>query len=416
MFKGRIYTISCDALGAPPNKDQSYRLANEWWQRKVAGIQPRLALPAEYDTWKDEMARRKSWYLANGQYAEAQDLDRFIRDVERDPQTFAPLMVNYLMDLSPISVRDLWRDRLKHFTPAPADRTIGHWVAKFLEMRETEVKSGDISISNYDSIRLCLDAFQTWCDPALPIDKLDADRWIAWYMSLQESTLSISYKRKRLIFARQFIGWLVEQGLIPGFLSLHSKRYKFGGSDHEVAPLSVEEVRAVVDKTSGILRLFVLLMLNCGLTQKDISDLRPAEYAGGRITRRRSKTSRRNGRVVSWPLWAPTRALLDEYGQPGGSHLLVTTTGKLWVRDELVNGKRRKSDSIQSIARRAGIGIPLRRLRQTSGDRIRMRYGKHVADHFLAHGQNVVDQSYFSRQQAELDEAVAWLGSEFGLG
>jgi integrase len=409
MHHGRVYTISCEALGAPPNKEGSYQLANAWWQRQVAGLKP---YPALLDPWMDEMVRRKAWCIEHGQTAEAQDLDDIIQRVKRDPQTFALLMVNYLMN----DRRDVWQDRLSRFTPAPADRTVGHWVGRFLAMRETEVKSGDISISSYDSVQFCLRAFRDWCNPDLPIDKLDGERWVEWYKTLQGSAISVGYKRKRLIFARQFIGWLIELGLIPGFLSLHSKRYRFGGRDHEVKPLTTSEVRAVVDKTSGILRLIVLLMLNCGLSQKDCSDLKPEEYADGRITRRRSKTKKRNTRIVSWKLWTSTQALLDEYGRLDGDHLLLTASGRPWVRDHLdEHGRRRKSDCVRSLHQVAGIGVPLSRLRQTSGDMIRMRYGEHVADHFLAHGQNPVDQAYFSRQQAELDEAVAWLGSEYGL-
>jgi hypothetical protein len=40
--------------------------------------------------------------------------------------------------------------------------------------------------------------------------------------------------------------------------------------------------------------------------------------------------------------------------------------------------RRNKADSIRSIYRLSGIGVPLRRLRQTSGDRIQKRFGKHA--------------------------------------
>jgi hypothetical protein len=70
---------------------------------------------------------------------------------------------------------------------------------------------------------------------------------------------------------------------------------------------------------------------------------------------------------------------------------------------------------IKAIYRRIKTGIPLQRLRQTSGDLIMHKYGKHVAGHFLGHGQAVVDAAYFSRDQVELDAAVEWLGKEYRL-
>ena len=44
-------------------------------------------------------------------------------------------------------------------------------------------------------------------------------------------------------------------------------------------------INEILSKTQGVMRLHLLLMLNAGLTQKDISDLSPAEYVNGRIER-----------------------------------------------------------------------------------------------------------------------------------
>ena len=300
------------------------------------------------------------------------------------------------------------------FRQPPTERTVGYWVDKFLAMRETEVKSGDLSVSNYDSIRLCLEHFKKWLNPEMPIDNLDAGRWIEWYKQVQILDISVGYKRKRFMFARRFVSWLVEQELIPGFASLFAKRYKFGATDKEVKPLSVEQVRSIVESADGVLRLHLLLMVNTGMTQKDISDLKPTEYEEGRITRRRSKTAKFNTRVVSWNFGSPPGTCSNSSNKRI-RYLLLTQSGKPWVRDELINGKRKKTDAIKSIYRLAKIGIPLQRLRQTSGDLIMHKFGKHVADHFLGHGQAVVDAAYFSRDQKELDKAVEWLGKEYRL-
>jgi integrase len=410
MHQGKVYTVSCDTLGAPPTKEQSYQAANAWWQSKVGGIQPPPPL-CRFDHIIAEFERRKAWLVHQGRDASGVDGNmQLVREMADDD-----VHESLAYDLTKPGW-EVWHDRLSRFTPAPADRTLEYWVDRFLALRQTEVKSGDLSVSNYESIRMCLAAFRDWCGADLPIDKLDADRWVEWYKTLQSSAISIGYKRKRFIFARSFIAWLVEQGLIPAFGSLYARRYKFGGGDKEAEPLSVDEVRRLVQAATGQLRLHLLLMANTGMTQQDISDLRRSEYKDGRITRRRSKTSRRNGRIVSWKLWDSTRKLLDLYAQKTGDHLLLTSTGRPWVRDELVGGKRRKCDSIVGVYRQQiRHPVPLRRLRQTSGDLIRKKFTKHVADHFLAHGQDLVDQAYFSRDQAELDAAVEWLGKEYGL-
>ncbi len=414
MHRGKVYTISCDALGCAGTKEGSYRQANLLWESQFAQIK---YPPTRFGYIIEELERRKAWLVHNN--LDATPLDGAINAL-RNPSiisegnevrlVFPPDAYDAVMKPS----EEVWVDRLSRFKQPPTDRTVGYWVDKFLAMRETEVKSGDLSVSTYESIKLCLDHFRTWLNPELPIDNLDADRWVEWYKQVQMSTISVSYKRKRFTFTRTFIAWLVEQGLIPGFASLFAKRYKFGATDKEVEPLAVEQVRSSVDAAKGILKLHLLLMLNTGMTQKDIADLKPAEYKDGRITRRRSKTAKRNTRVVSRKLWKVTRDLLDEFKQEG-SHLLLTSTGKPWVRDELIDGKRKKTDAIRSIYRPTNPSVSLKQLRQTSGDLIMHKFGKHVADHFLAHGQAVVDAAYFSRDQKELDEAVEWLGKEYRI-
>ena len=45
----------------------------------------------------------------------------------------------------------------------------------------------------------------------------------------------------------------------------------------EVEVFSLDEARALMEKARDQVRLLILLALNCGMTQVDISDLRPEE-------------------------------------------------------------------------------------------------------------------------------------------
>src|SRR4051812_48567199 len=40
MHKGKVYTVSCDALGTP-TKEVSYQAANAWWASRLADLTPR---------------------------------------------------------------------------------------------------------------------------------------------------------------------------------------------------------------------------------------------------------------------------------------------------------------------------------------------------------------------------------------
>ena len=67
-------------------------------------------------------------------------------------------------------------------------------------------------------------------------------------------------------------------------------------------------------------------MLNCGMTQRDISDLKDEEvdWNAGRIRRKRSKTANHdNVPVVEYLLWPRTFDLLKEY-RSGGELVLLT--------------------------------------------------------------------------------------------
>src|SRR3954451_9092816 len=35
MLKGKVYTVSCEALGTPATKEASYQAANAWWREKL---------------------------------------------------------------------------------------------------------------------------------------------------------------------------------------------------------------------------------------------------------------------------------------------------------------------------------------------------------------------------------------------
>ena len=266
MYRGKTYTISCDALDAPPNKEGSYQAANRWWESRFTAIQE--PPPCRFDWIIQELIRRKAWVISQGM--DAGGYDGTIEKVrELSAGETHPFISSEILSSEIIAKNwDVWQDRLSR-DPQPApqtDRTVGHWVNQYLRMREVEVKSGDLSVSSYDSIRLCLDHFKGWLGAGLPVDKLDSARWLERYKAVHSLEISVSYKRKRFIFAKAFIGWLVEQGVVPGYASLSSKRYQFGADDKEVEPLSVDQVRGVVGASTGILRLILMLMLNTGMT------------------------------------------------------------------------------------------------------------------------------------------------------
>jgi integrase len=77
----------------------------------------------------------------------------------------------------------------------------------------------------------------------------------------------------------------------PG--NLASKHFRFGPATKDDL-FTADEVRRLLERSPERLRLFVLLMINCGMYQSDISDLGESEvdWDAGTIERPRSKTGK----------------------------------------------------------------------------------------------------------------------------
>ena len=93
----------------------------------------------------EELERRKAWKVHHGE--PTSNFDEAIQTVRNIAGTNVhPLTAELFINGAPTRAA-IWKDRLSRFEKPPTDRTVGYWVGKFLSMRETEVKSGDLSVS-----------------------------------------------------------------------------------------------------------------------------------------------------------------------------------------------------------------------------------------------------------------------------
>lgn len=418
MYKGRIYTVSCDALGCPGNKAHSYQAANAWWAAKRAEIDNQT--PAAKRSYEVEtLEKRRDWARSHGQAEQAAGYTSFIKD----------LSDGVMDDLHPSIVRDMvfpsdqsnavWQDRLsRDQVKVPEERLMGKQIKSYLELQTARAKTEQISVPEYDQIRICLNSFETWVGKEAMIDSVSPDRWEAWYVQLLNSDISIEYKKKQFRHARNLLMWMAEKGLIQPPLNLHARRYRFTGGHKKVPTIPVDEVKKILARARGVLRLHLLLLLNCGMTQQDVSDLHPGEvdWEAGRITRRRSKTEKMEQTpIVCYKLWNETSRLLAEFGHRDGDHVLLTHSTRPWVRDEIVNGKRKRSDSIKSLYVHLKAGQNLKLYRKTGATILNKQYPDCV-ELYLGHAPRTVTQrSYVDPDTQRFDEAIKWLGQQFGF-
>ena len=226
--------------------------------------------------------------------------------------------------------------------------------------------------------------------------------------------------------AKQFISRLAEMRLIslPG--NIRSRRFRFNYSaPAKIETFTVEEVRSLI-QTAGKMcertKLYLLLMLNCGMYQNDIAELNADEvnWKQGTLTRARSKTRERNGPVVTYKLWPETFALLNRH-KADGDLVLTTDKGNPLVRYRLEDGKMKHYDTIQyawsRIARKMGqakIRLGMKHLRKTSATILGQHpHFKFYSNHFLADSpKSIADKHYVVASDAEFFMALDWLRRE----
>jgi len=414
-YKGVLYQVTAADLGCEETKDGSYQKANAWWLAKKAEVDGRRPVHPVVA----EMQQRKDWLISKGLDPSA--YSAWMKEAESMAQSddLHPSILNSLLDsLSPSP--EVWRDRLSRDKPeTQPDISLKTQTRNYLDLLQARVDADNLSVGEYDMARLCLGVFSEWIGPEMPVTNITEERWQNWYKTIIDSGISVRYQKHRLRHSRNFVVWAVGMKLMTQPANLYSRLFKFGTDHKEVIPLKVGEALAVIEKARGQLKLHLMLMINCGFTQKDISDLRPEEivWEEGRIDRRRSKTKKLKTPYVAWKLWQPTLDLLKQYARTTGDHALLTESGRTWVRDEIKNGKRSKTDSIKSLYVNAGLArTQLKRFRSTGASMIKKEFGAEASDHWLGHGpKNISDRSYWAKDQERLDSAVAWLGEQLGF-
>ncbi len=419
MYKGKIYTISCGALGCPPTKAESYQAANQWWVSKKAELdsqKPNCKFSHEVNT----LEQRRDWLLKNGYPEQARAYGDLAAEIEQGKHDDLHPSILGQMISGGDRFDSVWQDRLSRdqTSRVPEDRLVGWQLDRYLDLQLARYHADEIGVSEYAQTKQSLTAFKTWLNPETLIDHLDSEKWEAWWLFLLKSGDSIEYKRKKVRNSRNFVSWLAEKGLIQPPLNLHSRRYRFGADHRAVPTVPVQEVKGIVEKAKGQTKLHILLMLNCGMTQQDITDLKPEEIDW---TDERSPGEDRRPSTRS----RPQSSVTGSGGKPGdccsstanriGNYALLTTTGKAWVRDEIIEGKRHRVDAIRSAYRHLKIPFTLKLFRKTGSTMLDREYPDCV-ERYLGHvPRSITDRSYVDPSQDRFDKAIAWLGRQFGF-
>jgi integrase len=258
-------------------------------------------------------------------------------------------------------------------------------------------------------------------------DRITEQSWEEFHRWLAEQLhWTPSGRHKIQGTARRFIQYLWTHRAIDGLprnLDDRSLRFSLPIRTPEAIPL--DEAKRILELASGSLRACLFLMANCGYTQRDVATLKHAEvdWEEGRVTRKRVKTAEHeNVPVVSYLLWPETFRLLKEFCSDDPELVLVTGNGKPWVSQRIKpDGKVTDSDSLVTVFRyfaaKIGTTVTLKQFRKTSASLLHScpAYRGYVPE-FLGHApRSIADRHYIHPTKEQLDEAVGWLGRQYGF-
>ncbi|QGJ68804.1 Hypothetical protein PBC10988_4670 [Planctomycetales bacterium 10988] len=337
------------------------------------------------------------------------------------------------MDGTPQRIqKELWQDRIasQQRLSAPTEDSIHHWVTQYLNGKRTKVQAGELSAGRYDPIRCHLQSFENWFGKGASIKGISGKVLSDFHRELLEQInsqrISQDYAKDRMNTLKSFVHWLWKMEAIENLPRiLDSNELRISKKLSTPAIFTIEEVKQLLEKAADRTKLYLLLMLNIGATQVDISDLLQdqVDWEHGYITRKRSKTQKHE-RVpeVRYTLWQETFSLLCQERAQNAERVLLNQNGQQLKVEELdATGRLQKIDNIASayarLRRKTTIKKPLKLFRKTSATLIANHKSFHgLESYFLGHTpQTMSDRHYAQAPQALLEEATTWLGEQYGV-
>jgi len=331
--------------------------------------------------------------------------------------------------------REVWRDRLEvqKRNAASHDEGLQAHVESYVRDRSAQAAAGVISVGRAYALKLHLTHFQDWLGKDTAVKAIDSRTMSSYRSALLSKVAEKSWSRTTakhyLTTVKSFVRWLWQIEAIdslPRNMDGASQSLNIGKSPSEVIVFSKEEINTLLGSASDRTRLYILLMLNCGMTQKDIADLRVSEvdWEEGRIIRRRSKTAEReNVPVVNYVLWPETlRLLKEERAKDSIDRVLLNSNGQpIWSETLTEKGQYQKADNVKNAFDRlrkvVKINKPLKSLKKTSATLLRNseRFSG-LAGLFLGHAPQTMSEKHYTQvPQDLLDRAIQWLGCEYGM-
>ena len=325
--------------------------------------------------------------------------------------------------------RAIWMDRLRisgiyHRSEGKKQKntTLEKLITQFLNEKKAKR-----SLGRWDNCRRNLMRWKKWIGEVNP-STLNGVQLSAYETYLRSEKLADITARDALEAVKEFYRWLWGIEVIDQ-LPRNMDKVSISIKKKKVQTLDIDKhIKPILAKANERERLYLLLMLNCGMTQIDISKLTHDEvdFEKGIITRKRSKTEDyENVPTVSYPLWKETLSLLRKHRNKKTKLVLTNTNGGSLKTDGLNDqGKYKKADNIATayhrLCKREPVTTdrkPLKLIRKTSAPILNnSKEYSQWGEMFLGHSpRSVAETYYYGETGKSFLEAVNWLGKQYGF-
>ena len=285
------------------------------------------------------------------------------------------------------------------------DRGMTKAVADFISFKVRKVTAGQVSVLNAHLTKFWLDHTRD-----LKADQVNTTKWeeidIEIHKRMKSNKWSAKYAHDVIVSIRSFYRWMYDSerlDTIPRFVL--SRNYTINVPPSLPKFFAKDELEKLFRASNERQRLWWLLCLNCGMTQKDLSDLSwewatsPRERVSaidldaGTLTRRRGKhrnQTSHNIPTVVYALWPSVIKMLSVLPR-NGNRVFSNQKGK-----PLVGANRHDAVAAQFevIAGDVGIKKTVKHLRKTGVTLISTKF-RTWRDVYLANSsKEVVDKNY----------------------
>lgn len=309
-------------------------------------------------------------------------------------------------------------------------------IEEWLKFRLIDVKIGDLSAGGFVNVKRQIERWEKHCPNILNATSLK----IADYKAeLQLSDMSRTAQRDYLSTAKSFLEWCSDTAeVIPPIKSLRKKGTGISVPKKKTITIWEDtDIRDLFSVVQGPQKLHLLLMLNTGAYECDIGtwtktsiDEHGKLYTTFDRTKKTLQFKRHKEKdvetvpTVTYRLWDITYHLLCQYEADHPTLLLTTSTNtSLWSRS-LVNEKLKAKSTIGKNYRKLRLTLKkenwgtLDDLRKTAVSKLHSHTGQFAkyAQYFAGHSpKGTTDGFYVKPTQSQFDNAVIWLGQQFGI-